>query len=388
MYELFDEIRKECPVAPSNEHGGFFLVTGYDAVREACTSSAYSSNVRGLGAAAVVAETEEATAPLFETDGDAHGRWRRLLSAWFTPIAAKDHEKHVRAACRATIAEFADLGRADLVTAYCRRIPPLVIGTMLGLEPSECAVLSEHLRALSAAEDAAAAQAVGRALGDFLRGHVRARMAENSGDMLSAVAHAGVGGGRPTELEMLKFAFLMVAAGYLTTSDAAANILVELLNDPGLRDRCASGATSWRDVVEEAVRHEPAVAATGRVVLDETELAGVRLQPGDRVLLAWGGANRDPARFPDGNEFRPGRARTAVPHLGWGGGAHRCLGRQIARMELRIMLEELLAAVPDVRWQPGAGAARTYGVIRGVRSIAAEWTPQRAPEAPVPGSAP
>ncbi|HEY3483180.1 MAG TPA: cytochrome P450, partial [Streptomyces sp.] len=134
---------------------------------------------------------------------------------------------------------------------------------------------------------------------------------------------------------------------------------------------------------EESVRHEPPVAATGRTVTAETELAGVVLAPGDRIVIPWGAANRDPACYPDGDLFRPDRDRPVPPHLAWGAGAHRCLGRHIARMEMAVMMEELLAALPDLRWQRGAVVDRTYGVIRGVRAIEAEWTTR--PPTRVPG---
>ncbi|UKD50897.1 cytochrome P450 (plasmid) [Amycolatopsis sp. FU40] len=378
IYARLDTIRSGCPVARSGRHGGFWLVTGYDEIRHiGKDGDVFGSYVEGLGAAAVVAGVEkQERAPLFEIDGKAHLEWWRVLQPWFTPAAAKEREEHVRALCRETIADFAARGRADLVTAYTQRIPPLVIGAMLGLNSRDCTALSRRVRALSNARDAESAQDAGDALGAFLRDQVRRRMTEDLGDMLSAIAHARVDGRRTRESEVLKFMFTMIAAGNLTTTDACANILVEVLDDHALRDRCAADPAYVQQVIEESVRHEPPVAATGRTVRAETELAGVALVPGDRVVIPWGAANRDPAYYPDGHQFRPGRDRPVPPHLGWGAGAHRCLGRHVARMELAVMLEELLAALPDLRWQPGAVVRRTYGVIRGVRAVDAEWTPR------------
>ncbi|MET9260429.1 cytochrome P450 [Amycolatopsis sp. NPDC004079] len=379
IYARLDAIRSGCPVARSERHGGFYLITGYDEIRRVGKDGeVFSSYVEGLGAAAVVAGVEKQTrAPLFETDGKPHRAWRRVLQPWFTPAAAADREKRVRALCRQTIAEFAAQGRADLVTAYCQRIPPILIGEMLGLDEAGCTVLSERVRSLSNARDAEAAQTAGAALGAFMRDQVQLRMADNAenlGGMLSAIAHADVEGRRPSESEVLKFMFTMTAAGNLTTTDASANILVEVLDDHGLRDRCATDPAFLQRVVEESARHESAVAATGRTVMAATELAGVALVPGDRVVIPWGAGNRDPAHFPDGGVFRPDRERPVPPHLGWGAGAHRCLGQHIARMELATMIEELLAALPDLRWQPGAVVTRTFGVIRGVLAVDAEWT--------------
>ncbi|WP_326835895.1 cytochrome P450 [Amycolatopsis rhabdoformis] len=311
---------------------------------------------------------------MFETDVEPHVAWRRLLQPYFTPAAAARHEGHVRRLCRETIAGFVADGRADLVTAYTQRVPPLLIGAMLGLSDQEQVTLAEHVRALTAAGTAEAARRAGRTFADLLAGHVRDRMDHPREDMLSAVAHARVDGQVSTETELLKFAMVMVAAGHLTATDACATILLQLLGDHGLRDRCAADPAVLPAVIEESVRHEPAVAATGRAVMAETELAGVALSPGDRLLLVWGSANRDPDPFPDGDSFRLDRPRGGAPHLGWGAGAHRCLGRHAARMELRVMVEELLTAIPDLRQAPGAAPERTYGVIRGVRTLRAEWT--------------
>ncbi|WP_244223762.1 cytochrome P450 [Amycolatopsis circi] len=86
-----------------------------------------------------------------------------------------------------------------------------------------------------------------------------------------------------------------------------------------------------------------------------------------------GSANRDERHFSDGDVFRVDRGRVRPAHLGWGSGAHRCLGRHLARLELRVMLQELLAALPNMRIQADARPRRTYGVIRGVREVPVEW---------------
>jgi cytochrome P450 len=373
-YDTLGAIRRGCPVARSGELGGFVLVTGYAEIREAaCASDRFSAYVDELGAAAVVTEMRDAVAPMFETDEDHHHQWRRLLQTFFTPAAAAAQAQYVRAVCREVLQELIPHGAGDLVGAYARQVPPLVIGRVLGLTELERAWLSEHVRALYCAETLTDAQQAGRIYADFLLERIHERRAHPCGDLLSAMVNAQVDGHSADDDELVKMTMLMVAAGHLTTADACATALLHLLEDPPLRARIIAEPAAMDAFVEELVRYEPAVAATGRTVTTETYLGGMPLFPGDRLLLAWGSANRDERVFDDGDVFRLDRDRTTAQHLGWGAGEHRCLGRHLARVELRVMLTELLRALPGLRLQPGATVRRTFGVIRGVAALPVQW---------------
>ncbi|MFJ7212666.1 cytochrome P450 [Amycolatopsis sp. NPDC098790] len=373
-YDTLGAIRRGCPVARSGELDGFVLVTGYAEIREAARASdRFSAYVDGLGAAAVVTEMQEAVAPMFETDTEHHHQWRRLLREFFTPDAAAAQAQYVRAVCREVLQELIPHGAADLVGAYARQVPPLVIGRLLGLAELERAWLSEHVRALYGAETLTEAQQAGRIYADFLLGQIQQRRTHPGRDLLSVMVNAQIDGRSADDDELVKMTMLMVAAGHLTTADACATALLHLLEDSPLRERIASDPATLEAFLEELVRYEPAVAATGRTVTTETHLGGMPLDPGDRLLLAWGSANRDERVFKDGDLFRLDRDRTTPQHLGWGAGEHRCLGRHLARVELRVMLTELLRALPGLRLQPGATVRRTFGVIRGVASLPVQW---------------
>jgi cytochrome P450 len=103
-----------------------------------------------------------------------------------------------------------------------------------------------------------------------------------------------------------------------------------------------------------------------------TTLGGVELAPGDRLLLTWGSGARDETHYEDPDAFKVDRAQPSR-HIGWGAGVHRCLGMRLARLELRIVIDELLQALPEFRLAPGARIERTYGVIRGVKAVPAVW---------------
>ncbi|WP_103354828.1 cytochrome P450 [Amycolatopsis sp. CA-128772] len=374
-YETLGAIRRGCPVARSGELDGFVLVTGYDEIREAAQApERFSAYVDGLGASAVVTELREAVAPMFETDAEHHHQWRRALATFFTPAAAAAQQQYVRAICRETLQELIPRGAGDLVAGYTQQVPPLVIGRVLGLGELERAWLSEHVRALYGAQTLTDTQQIGRVYADFLLEQIRDRRAHPGSDLLSCMVTTDVDGRTTGEDELVKMTMLMVAAGHLTTADACATATLQLLEHPALRELVAADSGLLEAFVEELVRHEPAVAATGRTATTDTYLGRMPLSPGDRLLLAWGSANRDERHFADGDVFRLHRERTPTPHLGWGAGEHRCLGRHMARVEVRVMLEELLRAVPDVRLQPHANVRRTFGVIRGVAALPVQWS--------------
>lgn len=366
--------RRECPVLHSETHGGFWVVTGYDEIKEAGRhADRFSSAVEGVGAAVIVSELDGVVAPLFELDLSAHAAWRRHLQPFFSSAAAARHEDYIRGLIRQVVDELRPRGHADFVCDLTQRVPPMVVAALLGVPERDRPTLASLARGLAAAPSAEEAELIGREYADFMLDQIRARRGQHGDDLLTSVVNAEFTGRYATDEELLKFALLMVAAGHLTTTDACANTLLVLAQDEKLRHRVAGDLSLIPELIEESVRHESAVAATGRTVLVETELGGVPLSPGDRVLLIWGSANRDKKHFPDGDEFRLGRERGPLPHLGWGAGAHRCLGMHHARLELRVMLEEVLRAIPDFQLAKNVEPERTFGVIRGVRSLPVEW---------------
>ncbi|MDQ0381708.1 cytochrome P450 [Amycolatopsis thermophila] len=375
VHEVLGEFRRECPVAHSEAHGGMFVVTRFDDLKHVAEHGEVFSSAAEVGAVVVAPETGAVIAPLFEQDLAEHAAWRRHLQPFFTPRAAATHTDYVRRVAREVVAELAPLGEADLVPALCARIPPLVIASLMGIPEPERPVLASLVHRLAGAGSEQEAAAVGQEYTEFLLAQIRSRRGKDGDDVLTSVVNSEIGGKLAGDYELLKFAFLLVAAGNLTTTDQLASILLELAQDPALRARVVADPGLIPQLVEESVRHESAVAATGRTVVAETELAGVPLRPGDRMLLTWGSGNRDERYFPDGDEFRLGRPRK--PHLGWGAGAHRCLGLHVARVELRVICEELLAAIPDFTLPPGFVPQRTYGVIRGVKALPVVWSADR-----------
>ncbi|MEO6088178.1 MAG: cytochrome P450 [Umezawaea sp.] len=376
IHDTTAAMRRHCPVARTDAHDGYFVLTRHDDITTAAKRHDLFSSHATIGASMLL-DADDVVAPLFETDPDEHTVWRRAIAPAFTPTAAARHEHEVRTLTRQVIGDLRPHGRADVVTALAKRIPPAVVAVLLGLQGEQRDELFEHLRALGASTSDNDGARASERLARFLFAHIRAVREHPGEDALSLVAGTEVNGRVATDAEMVKFAFLLVAAGHLTTTDTIANTVLMLATDHDLRRQVVADPSLIPALIEESVRHESAVAATGRTVRAATRLGDVDLEPGDRVLLMWGSANRDEAVIGDGDVFRLDRGRGRQQgwsgQMGWGAGAHRCLGQHVARQVLRVVIEELLAAIPEFALAPGPPPRRTFGVLRGVESVPLVW---------------
>lgn len=377
VQETLSTLRATCPVAHSSRHGGFWVVSRHDDIADvARDDKRFSAKVVGLGAVNLLPELDDVDAVLFEQDRPTHTAWRQKMQRFFTVGQVGRYEPFIRATARGLLAELKPRGVADLMADLAVRVPPVVVAALLGVPEHQREEMAARTRDYFSG-GATVAQSVeyAEAFAGFLREQIRDRRGHDGDDVLTWVVNAEVGGKRLSEREALKHALVMVAAGYLTTRDALGNLLMLVAADPRVRSAVTGSLALLPDLIEEVLRYESPVAATGRTVRVPTTVAGVRLEPGERILLAWGSGNRDAWQFDGPDEIRPTRPHVRR-HLAWGAGAHRCIGMHLARLELRVVLEEVLRAIPDYRLVPGAAPELSYGVTRGPRSpLMVEWTP-------------
>jgi cytochrome P450 len=376
IHAILADLRRACPVAHSDAYGGFYVVTKHDDLLEVGQDhKRFSAACDGLGAVMLLPEFAGVKAILFELDPPEQTGWRRLLQRFFNTADVAHHEPYIREVTRAVIEPLRQRSTADFVADLAVQIPPIIIAAMLGVPEAQRPVLSELARAYFGAGSLAPeeAQLAAARYAEFLQELVRGRRGVQATDLFSTVVNTEMNGRLPTDAELQKFAFLMIAAGHLTTTDTIANTLLVLADDLALQRRVRAEPALIPALIEESVRYESAVAATGRTVRTDTTLHGVALAAGDRLLLTWGSGARDEARYDDPDAFMIERAQP-VRHIGWGAGVHRCLGMQLARLELRVVIEEVLRALPEFRIAPGATIERTYGVIRGVKAAPVVWT--------------
>jgi hypothetical protein len=150
-----------------------------------------------------------------------------------------------------------------------------------------------------------------------------------------------------SDQDVLGAAFFLVEAGHETTVGGIGTMLLNLARHPEIKDQLIADPTLIPAAVEEALRYDPPIQTIARTVAAETTLHDVTLHKGDRVVLCWGSANRDETVFEDADQLRITRERNN--HLAFGSGVHHCLGAPLARMEMRVVLEEVLRRIPDYR---------------------------------------
>ncbi|MFD0370048.1 cytochrome P450 [Streptomyces sp. NPDC059071] len=309
------------------------------------------------------------------TDGPAHRRHRAPLNSGLSAARVAALTEYVtdqaETLAEAFAAAVAEQGRADLMAHYARRLPGAVVGRLLGLDPADvptavhCSYSAERLlyRPLSEPEQIAAAEDV-LALQHLLDGYARDRRARPRDDLITGMVaalapDAGLGPG-PRALtddqrcELVANLQNLLIAGHLTTTALIGTTVLHLLRHRDQWERLLARPDLIPAAVEEAARYDSAVQGFRRTTTRPVTLAGTELPAGATVFVAYGSANRDPARHPDPDVFDITRTRPhARHHLAFGHGPHGCPGSQLARVQLRATLAAFARRLPGLRLVEG-----------------------------------
>jgi cytochrome P450 len=283
-------------------------------------------------------------------DDPRHRRIRELIHRGFTPRRVADLEANLRARTLAILAPVAERGGCEFVREVARELPLQAICMLLGVPQEDRGMLCdwvdlglEHADREVPGSQAAAAEA-NASLARYGAALVAGKRARPGDDVLSAVVHAELPSEDPARLtddELLYFFLLLIAAGSETTRKAIAGGLLALMQHPAEMARLwADPAGTLPTAVEEIVRWTTPSVYKRRTVAREVELHGQKLRPGDKVTSWEMSANRDERAFRDPFGFDVGRDPN--PHLAFGQGVHYCLGANLARLEIRVMYEELV----------------------------------------------
>jgi cytochrome P450 family 142 subfamily A polypeptide 1 len=193
-------------------------------------------------------------------------------------------------------------------------------------------------------------------------------------DLVSILVHAEIDGDRFTDEELLSEALLIMIGGNETTRNVISGAMDALIRNPSEWERLRADPSLLATAVEEFLRWVTPIVNFRRTATRDVELHGEKIREGDSVLLLYGSANRDEAVFDHPERFDIGRHPNN--HVAFGFGTHFCLGASLARLEIRVLFEELLRRLPDVRLADGAVAVRTPSAfIRGIASLPVEFTP-------------
>lgn len=289
-------------------------------------------------------------------DPPRHDRLKALVQRAFTPKRALEHTERMREIINLVydraLTDNPD-GRIDLVKDVGMLVPSMVIGDMLGVPREDAEQLVDWTNRTTAFEDPRMVPDLGevlRALEEFVpyvAAMVEDRRLHPREDLTTALVQAEVDAEHLAPEEIVMFFYLLMVAGNDSTRAVFTAGMKSLLEDPEQMALVRSGEVPLEQVVEEFVRHNPAFAYMRRTATRDVELAGAQVRKGDKLALWYVSGNRDATVFDDPHRFDVRRA--ANPHQGFsGGGRHFCLGAGLARLELKLWIEETLKRFPDL----------------------------------------
>ncbi|HEU0148090.1 MAG TPA: cytochrome P450 [Bradyrhizobium sp.] len=367
-FPIWDEIRSVSPVVHTNRFLGCYLPTTYEAVREIAQDTEHFSSRRVL----VRDERPEVrvnAAPPITSDPPVHKPAKQLLLPPFTPAATAKLEPRVRAICNELIDEFIADGKCDAAARYTKHIPVRTIAHMLGIPEQDGDLFIKWIHAileLGIKNEGALLQAVGE-MSDYFAAQIEQRKTAPSDDLISYLMNAKRPNGEPLEdSHVIGSLRLLLIAGIDTTWSAIGASLWHLAKTPGDRQRLVAEPGLMPTAIEELLRaYSPVTMA--REVMKDTVVSGCPVKPGNMVLLSFPSANRDPAVFPDADKVVLDRKENR--HAAFGLGIHRCVGSNLARMEMTVAIEEWLKRIPEFRLDPRGEVTWSQGTVRGPRQL-------------------
>ncbi|MEX2229142.1 MAG: cytochrome P450 [Dehalococcoidia bacterium] len=369
-YPTYRRLREQSPVvriAGSSSH----LVIGFDEVYEVLRHhEQYSS-----AGERAVARADGAAAPdpfrlvLITDDPPRHTRFRGLVNRAFTPRQVRDLEPFIRDVVERLVDGFAlDEPELDVVADLTIPLPVTVIATLLGIPPAEGERFKRWSNALIAAQQGERRRGELMEMAAYLMSAVRVRRAEPAQDLITALAEAEIDGERLQDGEIIGFAVLLLVAGNETTTNLIGNMLNVLADRPELWARLREDRTLIEPFVEETLRFDSPVQTLPRFTLAQSTLGGATIPAHTQLHVCYGAANRDPAAFPEPDEFRLDRELSR--HVAFGTGIHYCLGAPLARAEARIALDVLLERFRELpRGSTPALRQRASHIVRGFQML-------------------
>jgi len=368
-YPAFKVLRESAPIYRNDEYD-FFAVSCYEQCQMVLGDRDTFSSRHGTVIEMIQAKTPIPKGLFIASDPPGHGVHRSVLARIFTPKRMQALEPQIRAFCARALDPLADGGDFDFVVDFGALLPGLVIGMLLGIPDDQQAVfrkrLDERARAheLGKPRQADPAGLRGDQFADYIAWREKNPGDDAMTELLNIEFVDETGETRKLSRgEILVFANLLFAAGNETTNRLIGWAGKLLADHPDQRRDVANDRGLIPQTIEELLRFQSPAPSVARYVAKDTEVLGVKVPEGSVMLSLVASANRDEAKFPNGDRFDIHRER--APHLAFGFGFHNCLGNALARVESRIALDELLSRFPEWEVDMAGAAMRPNTSIRG-----------------------
>lgn len=364
--EVLNEMAAKCPMARSEVGHGYWVINRYQDVKKAAQdwrtfSSAHGYQVnRPDGAPVILPE---------ESDPPYHNDWRSALNPFFSPAAVAEYESDIRTMANELIDRFITSGKCNFVSDFSSQLPGMVFFQCVMGVPVED--LPELFEAIDKGTFGPPEERPGYfvKVNDYLDDYLKRRSQEPPrGDVVDRVNEGVDKDGQPCSWEdKVAIVLDLVFGGLATTTHVMTAAMNHLANNDEDRRALAADPSLVAGAVEEFVRLFPPVVAPGRYVTKDVELGGVQLRAGDWVALNYAAASRDEDVTSNPTEFD--LRRQQVVHSAFGVGVHRCLGSHLARLELKVTVEEFLRRIPEF-WVPqGHKPSYETGQLRTMTSL-------------------
>ena len=377
-------LRREDPIHWDAENE-WWLCTRYADVREISRDSTrFSSEPKGPW------HVFEQHFSMQAMDGKRHTRHRNVVSRAFTPRLVGVMTERAEVYADQAIDALAGRREAEFVTDVAVPVPMRIIADMLGVADGDLAQFREWSDAMVEAggghgdvDEIEDPEKMRRSMGDFLvylTEAVARRRREPSDDVLSKIIEAADSGVLDDSNlihklegdEVRDFALFLLVAGNETTRNGISQGMLALFEHPEERARLQADPSLWDTAADEVLRFTSPVRAMRRVAMYDTELGGRKIREGESVVMVYASANRDEAVFESGDVFRADRFPNE--HIALGFGPHYCLGANLARMEIRVVLRKILERLPEIRLAEGTSPVQnSSALIDGLESMRVEW---------------
>jgi cytochrome P450 len=368
---IYDMLRENSPILRTDQ-GGTIISRHEDVEFALRHSELFSSDMDAISIGNV-----RPLIPL-QIDPPDHVKYRRLLDPLFAPKQVALLENDVRKLSNQLIDDFIDNGECEFNTAFAIPLPCTVFLRLLGLPLEDLDLFLEFKNNIirPGAEDQQEFERIQAETGQRIYAYfdkvLDERERQPRDDLMSGFLESEVDGHRLTREDILDICYLFLLAGLDTVTASVGCMVGYLASHPDQRKRLVDDPSLIPAAVEELLRWETPVPGVPRVVKEDVELAGERLEAGERVTVLVGSANIDGSEFPEPDKVD--FSRQANRHLAFGGGVHRCLGSHLARLELRVALEQLHERIPDYTIKPGEEPEYSMG-IRAVEYLPLVFTP-------------
>ncbi|MFT7598339.1 MAG: cytochrome P450 [Acidimicrobiales bacterium] len=366
-YPIFDEMRETCPVVHTDRYGGANVPLSFEDI-SAVAHDTETFSSRRVNMSEIPTSRRGAVLPPINLDPPDQTAPRRMMLPFFNLENTKKWEQTIRDLCEARLDALESRTECDLALDYARHIPGDLTAVMFGVPPSEADQFRHwiHLLLEVGPIDAEVERGTTRTMLAYMQGLIDDRRANGGSDLVTYLMAQEIDGEPMDDVGLTKMLFLLLIAGIDTTWSGIGSSFLHLATHPDDRRRLIAEPELIPNAVEEFLRaYSPVYVA--RVATTDTEIAGCPVAEGDWVMLTYPAANRDPEAFENPHEVKIDRQQNR--HAAFGLGVHRCLGSNLARLEMNIAIEMFLARYPEFELTDPAAVTFSAGNVRGPRSV-------------------